>query len=39
MTKRDENQDVEYKESWHDKYLERICGCANANGGTLHIGD
>ncbi len=20
--KRDENQNVEYKESWHDKYLE-----------------
>ena len=24
--KRDENQNVEYKESWHDKYLEWICG-------------
>ena len=29
--KRDENQNVEYKESWHDKYFEWICGYANAN--------
>ena len=28
--KRDENQNVEYKESWYDKYLEWICGYANA---------
>ena len=27
--KRDENQNVEYKESWHDKYLEWICGKGN----------
>ena len=26
--KRDENQYVEYKESWHEKYLEWICGYA-----------
>ena len=26
--KRDENLNVEYKESWHDKYLEWICGGA-----------
>ena len=26
--KRDESQNVEYKESWHDKYLEWICGYA-----------
>jgi hypothetical protein len=26
--KRDENQHVEYKVSWHDKYLEWICGYA-----------
>ena len=37
--KRDENQNVEYKESWHDKYLEWICGYANAKGSTLYIGD
>ena len=24
---------VEYKELWHDKYLEWICGYANAKGG------
>ena len=36
--KRDENQNVEYKESWHDKYLEWICGYANAKGSTLYIG-
>ena len=24
--KRDENQNVEYKESWLDKYLEWVCG-------------
>ena len=29
--KRDENQNVEYKESWHDKYLEWICGYADVN--------
>ena len=36
--KRDENQNVEYKESWCEKYLEWICGYANAKGGTLYIG-
>lgn len=36
--KRDENQTVEYKESWHDKYLEWICGYANAKGGILYVG-
>ena len=36
--KRDENQNVEYKESWHDNSLEWICGYANAKGGTLYIG-
>ena len=39
MMKRDENRNVEYKESWHDKYLEWICGYANAKGGTLYIGE
>ena len=28
--KRDENQNVEYKESWHDRSLVWICGYANA---------
>lgn len=36
--KREENQTVEYKESWHEKYLEWICGYANAKGGTLYVG-
>lgn len=34
----DENQVIEWKESWQDKYLEWICGYANAQGGTLYIG-
>ena len=33
-----EHQTVEWKESWHDEYLEWICGYANAYGGTLYIG-
>ena len=33
-----ESQVVEWKESWQDKYLEWICGYANAQGGTLDIG-
>ena len=36
--KREESQNVEYKESWHDRYLEWVCGYANAKGGTLYIG-
>ena len=31
--KRDVKLNVEYKESWYDKYLEWICGYANAKGG------
>ncbi len=27
-----------HKESWHDEFLEWICGYANAYGGTLYIG-
>ena len=33
-----ESQVVEWKESWQDKYLEWVCGYANAQGGTLYIG-
>ena len=33
-----ENQNIEWKESWHDEYLEWICGYANAQGGVLYIG-
>lgn len=36
--KRDENQNVEYKASWQDKYLEWVCGYANAKGGTIYFG-
>lgn len=36
--KREENQNVEYKESWQEKYLEWICGYANAKGGTIYFG-
>ena len=38
ILKENENQVVEWKESWQDKYLEWICGYANAQGGTLYIG-
>ena len=34
---RDESQNVEYKESWHDKCLAWICGYANAQGGTIYV--
>ncbi len=34
----DENQNIEFKESWRDDYLKWICGFANANGGTIFIG-
>lgn len=33
-----ESQNIEWKESWHDKYFKWICGFANAQGGTLFIG-
>jgi len=33
-----ESQNIEYKESWNDKYLEWICGFANAQGGCIYIG-
>ncbi len=33
-----EHQTIEWKEAWHDEYLEWICGYANAYGGTLYIG-
>ena len=34
----DESQNIEYKESWNDKYLEWICGFANAQGGKIFLG-
>ncbi|MDD3281799.1 MAG: ATP-binding protein [Bacteroidales bacterium] len=33
-----ENQQIEYKQAWHDEYLKWICGFANALGGILYIG-
>jgi ATP-dependent DNA helicase RecG len=33
-----ENQNIEFKESWRDEYLKWICGFANANGGKIFIG-
>ncbi len=33
-----EQQNIEYKRSWHDDYLKWICGFANAHGGTVFIG-
>ena len=33
-----ENQQLEWKEIWHDEHLKWICGFANAQGGMLVIG-
>ena len=33
-----ENQNIEWKESWRDEYLKWICGFANATGGKIYIG-
>ena len=33
-----EQQNIEYKQSWHDDYLKWVCGFANAQGGTIYIG-
>lgn len=33
-----EQQNIEYKQSWHDEYLKWICGFANAIGGMIYIG-
>jgi predicted HTH transcriptional regulator len=33
-----ENQNVEYKETWRDEYLKWICGFANAQGGKIYVG-
>ncbi|MFT4072960.1 MAG: ATP-binding protein, partial [Dysgonamonadaceae bacterium] len=33
-----EKQNIEYKSSWHDDYLQWICGFANAQGGRICIG-
>lgn len=36
--KMQENQNIEWKESWRDEYLKWICGFANAHGGKIYIG-
>lgn len=33
-----EQQNIEYKQSWHDDYLKWVCGFANAQGGEIFIG-
>jgi len=33
-----ETQNTEYKSSWHDDYLDWVCGFANAQGGRIYIG-
>jgi ATP-dependent DNA helicase RecG len=33
-----EQQNIEYKSSWHEDYLKWICGFANAQGGKIYIG-
>ena len=33
-----ECQNVEFKTSWNDKYLEWICGFANAQGAVMYFG-
>jgi ATP-dependent DNA helicase RecG len=33
-----EQQNIEFKQSWHDEYLKWVCGFANAQGGIIFIG-
>lgn len=33
-----ETHNLEWKQTWHDEYLNTICGFANADGGILEIG-
>ncbi|MDR1918827.1 MAG: putative DNA binding domain-containing protein, partial [Tannerellaceae bacterium] len=33
-----EQQNIEYKQSWHEDYLKWVCGFANAQGGRIYIG-
>ncbi len=33
-----EQQNIEYKQSWHDDYLKWVCGFSNAQGGLIFIG-
>lgn len=36
--RKDEKQDIEFKQSWRDEYLKWICAFSNTLGGTLYIG-
>jgi ATP-dependent DNA helicase RecG len=38
VSKLSEQQNIEFKQSWHDDYLKWICGFANAVGGAIYIG-
>ncbi len=33
-----EQQNIEWKETWRDEYLKWVCGFANAQGGRIYIG-
>ena len=33
-----EQQNIEFKQSWHDDYLKWVCGFSNAQGGVIFIG-
>ncbi|MBK9486409.1 MAG: putative DNA binding domain-containing protein [Chitinophagaceae bacterium] len=33
-----EQQNIEYKQSWHDDYLKWVCGFTSAQGGVIFIG-
>ena len=33
-----EQQNIEYKTSWHEEYLDWICGFTNAQGDKIYIG-
>jgi ATP-dependent DNA helicase RecG len=33
-----EQQNIEYKQTWHDDHLKWVCGFANAIGGIIYIG-
>ena len=38
LTLKNENQNIEFKQSWRDEYIKWICGFANAKGGKIYIG-
>jgi ATP-dependent DNA helicase RecG len=38
MPLRIENQNTEFKESWHEEHLKAVCAFANTDGGKIYIG-